>query len=95
MAKKTILELGDTAVCSITVKSGVNLTDPTTSMKITITDPDGTAIVNDVAMTKDSTGTYHYDYLPVKLGIYTVTYTATDTTRVSKHKDQFRVRSAT
>lgn len=42
--------------------SGGTLTDPDTSIKVTITDPDGTAKVDDQAMTKDSTGIYDYYY---------------------------------
>jgi hypothetical protein len=89
-----VFELSETVICSCTVKSGSVLTDPATSMKITITDPSGVAAVSDTAMTKDSTGAYHYNYTPATLaGIYTVTYVATNGTKVSKAKDHFQVRS--
>jgi hypothetical protein len=90
----TILESGETVVCSCTVKNGSTLTDPDTSMKITIVDSEGTTAVDGVAMTKDSTGTYHYNYTPTKLGVYSVTYVAVNGTKTSKTKDQFRIRSA-
>jgi hypothetical protein len=89
-----VFELSETVICSCTVKSGSTLTDPATSMNITITDPAGATAVNDAAMTKDSTGAYHYDYAPASLsGIYTVTYVATNGSKVSKAKDHFQIRS--
>ena len=39
-----------------------DLADPTTSIKITITDPDDTDQVSSQDMTKDSTGVYDYYY---------------------------------
>lgn len=83
----------ETVICSITVKTAAGvLTDPDTSMTITITDTNGTVKVNASAMTKDSTGTYHYDYTPASdatLGRYTIKYTATDGTRVTNQLDDF------
>lgn len=38
------------------------LTDPDTSIKLTLTDPAGTAKVSSQDMTKDSTGVYDYYY---------------------------------
>ena len=38
------------------------LVDPTTSIKVTIYDPDGTKQVDGIAMTKDVTGIYDYYY---------------------------------
>jgi len=90
-----VFENGETVICSCTVKNGSTLTDPDTSMKITITDPDGTAAVDSKDMTKDSTGTYHYDYTVTKSGIYTVLYVAVNGTKTSKTKEHFRIRSAT
>lgn len=83
----------ETVVCSILVKTTAGvLVDPATSMKIDITNPVGTSVVTATAMTKDSTGTYHYDYQPASdavLGTYNVKYTATDGTRITIQRDNF------
>jgi len=85
--------VGETVICSITVKdSDGNLSDPATSMNIQIQGPGGVA-VSSTAMTKDSTGTYHYDFNTSGQGAgdYTITYTATDGTRVSIQTDTFHL----
>ncbi len=52
-----------------TMRQNVEVTDTdgalvdATSIAITIIDPEGTAQVSAAAMTNDSTGKYHYDYL--------------------------------
>ena len=78
---------GETVICSVTVKnSSGTLVDPTTSMKITITHQNSTVEVNEQAMTKDSTGTYHYDWATTSAttrGPYIIKYIATDGSRVS------------
>ena len=83
--------LGETVICSVTVRDadGV-LADPSTSMKITITDSQKSVKVNDQAMTNDSKGEYHYDFDTSSLslaGIYTIFYKATDGSRVSIEED--------
>ncbi len=82
---------GETVICSCTVKnSSGTLVDPSTSMKITIKDLLNTVMVNDQSMTKDSAGTYHYDWgtsASIGKGIYSVYYKATDSTRISLVKD--------
>ena len=40
------------------------LVDPGTSIKVTITDEMGTAVVDAVAMTKDDDGKFFYNYTP-------------------------------
>jgi len=84
--------LGETVICSILVTNSAGvLTDPATSMKITIKDSRNGLEVNDIAMVKDATGTYHYDYTIAGVkGIYDVLYTATDGTRISKELDTFK-----
>lgn len=87
-------DLGETVICSITVKDAdANLQDPVTSMKIVIdrVKPNFTNIVSSTAMTKDSTGTYHYDFQTssVTIGTYEIEYTATDGSRISIQKDEF------
>ena len=83
--------VGETVICSIEVRDADgNLADPSTSMKITITDNKNGTEVNDQAMSKDGTGLYHYDWNTSAdsiLGIYYVVYTATDGSRVSIKKD--------
>lgn len=88
-------ERTETIVCSITIKSTTGvLTNPATSMTVTITAPNNTAVVSAQAMTNDSTGLYHYDYTPassVSLGEYKVRYTATDGSRVTIQDDVFNM----
>jgi uncharacterized protein YfaS (alpha-2-macroglobulin family) len=83
----------ETVVCSILIKTAaLVLTDPATSIKIDITNPVGTSVVTATAMTKDTTGTYHYDYSPASdavLGTYKVKYTAVDGTRTTIQNDTF------
>lgn len=88
-------EIGETIVCSITITDADGtLTDPATSTKITIKDPDGNVVVDDQAMTNDGVGLYHYDYTSaatVKAGTYTIWYVATDGSRITKQKDTFEL----
>ena len=87
---------GETIVCSITVKdSDGTLTSPATSTKITITDKQGIAVVDNQAMTNtgDATGYFHYDYgtTTALRGDYKVRYTATDGTRITIEDDSFHL----
>ena len=87
---------GETVICSVTITNSATgaLTNPATSMTITITDPTTVKVVDAQAMINDSTGKYHYDYTSASnaaLGTYVVTYTATDGSRVSKQSDQFSI----
>ena len=86
-------QIGETVICSITVKNDAGvLTDPASSMKITITDPRGNTVVASQDMVKDSTGMYHYDYLVASaIRKYTVIYTATDGSRITIVTDSFEV----
>jgi len=83
--------VGETVICSIEVRDADgDLADPATSMKITITNNQNGIEVDAQAMTKDSTGLYHYDWTSAAtapLGVYYIIYTATDGTRVSIAKD--------
>ena len=88
-------EIGETVICYATIRdaNGV-LVDPTTSVKITIKNPAGTVLTNDVAMTKDSQGLYHYDFQVTTgyaNGWYTTRVTAVDGTRITKQDDGFEV----
>jgi len=86
-------DVGETIICSIEVKDNTGvLKDPATSTEIIITDPQGTIAVDSVAMTKDATGKYHYDYASSTTaitGTYTAKYTATDGTRITIEKERF------
>lgn len=87
-----VLIAGATVVCSITIKDAGVLTDPATSITVTVYDPSNTAVVSAQAMSKDSTGTYHYNYTSSASAIrgeYIVIYTATDGSEVTKQKDTF------
>ena len=81
MALSDKFEVGETVVCSITIKttSTSALTDPT-SIVIQIADSYGAVWVSTVAMTNDGTGVDHYDFQTVGVapGKCTVRYTATD-----------------
>jgi uncharacterized protein YfaS (alpha-2-macroglobulin family) len=86
-------ERAETVICSILVKTTAGvLTNPATSMKIQVTEPSGIIVVTDTAMTNDTTGTYHYDFVPTvssQLGLYKVRYTAVDGTRTTIQDDSF------
>lgn len=88
-------EREETVVCSITVKdSSGAATDPSTSMNIVITDPEGTEVVASTTMDNDSTGAYHYDYTSASTAVkgrYDVLYVATNGSRVTRHRDTFEI----
>lgn len=83
----------ETVICEMLVKTVTGgLTSPSTSMKITITDPVGAIVVNSQPMVKDAEGTYHYDYNPAGnavSGYYQVLYVAIDGTRTTVQEDNF------
>ena len=85
----------ETVICSITVKdSSGNLQNAATSMTISIRDSLNKVVVDAVAMTNDSTGTYHYDYTTTSTsyqGLYTIKYKATDGTRITIQEDTFQL----
>ncbi len=88
--------VGVTAVCSITVKDDDGtLTDPANSMKIVINKltPSFSEVISSTSMTKDSTGTYHYDFQTASKdkGDYEVIYTSTDGTRISDGDDTLKI----
>ncbi len=78
-----IFDRGETVPNSIDVKNaGGVLYDPDTSILITITAPSGVDVVTGQAMTKDSTGIYHYNWLSpsdAETGTYTRKYVTNDT----------------
>ncbi len=84
-------DLGETVVCSITVKDADGaLQNAATSMSIVIDrlSPNYAAsVVASTAMTNDDTGLYHYDFSTssANAGLYRINYTAVDGTRTTKH----------
>lgn len=90
-----IFQREETVVLSVEIKNAASgsYTDPST-MVIHIYTPSGSSVIGGSAMTKDSTGNYHYDFTPGTAdatGTYTVVYTATTGARVAKRKDHFAV----
>jgi len=85
-------DIGETVICSIEIKDdNGEYKDPATSMKITITDKHKNIKVDNVAMTPDDVGKYHYDcqtagYLD---GKYEVKYIATDGSRITIETESF------
>ncbi len=69
--------------------------DPSSSLKISVTDPAGTVVVDAQNMVKDAgTGNYHYDYTPggsAVVGQYRARHTAVDGTRTTVKDDYFMV----
>ncbi len=66
--------------------------DPATSIVVRIKDPAGTLVITDVAMTKDDTGDYHYDYNPAAdapMGRYNYEIVAISSTRTTITADTF------
>jgi uncharacterized protein YfaS (alpha-2-macroglobulin family) len=86
---------GETIICKATVKDGDgNLSDPATSMTITITDNHNGIEVNGQDMVKDSVGQYHYDWNTDEdalSGVYRISYKAVDNTRVSIALDSVEI----
>lgn len=83
----------ETIVIKGTIKDETStLITPSTSTKMTITDPSGTEVVADQAVTFDSIGVWQYIYTPdvaAVAGAYHVRITAKDGTRVSITDSQF------
>ncbi|MCK9524504.1 MAG: hypothetical protein M0R49_01060 [Limnochordia bacterium] len=88
-------DIGETVIASITVKnSSDTLVDPATSMKIEVIGPNTyVPVLAATAMTKDSTGTYHYDIQTsgYTKGTYTIHYISTDSTRITIQTEYFKL----
>lgn len=85
-------DIGETVILQAEVKNQAgSYVDPSTSMQISVYDPNGTAIVSDAAMTKDDTGKYHYDFQAAgkSKGKYTFAAKATNGARITIQKDAF------
>ena len=86
-------QIGEHVICSIVVKDADGVAqDPSTSMKLTITDSKGSVKLDDTAMTPDTgDGLYHYDFATAGLrpGTYTIKYVAIDGARITIAEDTF------
>ncbi len=82
---------------TVTVKGTIrddngDLTTPATSTKITITNSEGTKVVDDLAVSFSSIGIWQYLYTPASnavLGAHHVRVIGTDSARVSIKDSQF------
>ena len=92
-----VFQIGETVVVSHNVqKKTANVWadyDPTTSIVVSIFTPAGVEDVASAAMTKDSTGNYHYDYQSASksAGVYRARTTDTDSTRITKKDGYFEL----
>ncbi len=89
-----VFDIEDTVICSIRIKHlNGELYNPTVSMLISILDHNDACAVEDVEMTNDSTGVYHYDWQTVgcRATDYFVRYKATDGTRKAIKKDGIKL----
>ena len=72
---------GETLLLTAWVRDSNNIfSDPDSPPTVTVTDPDGSAVVEDAAMTKTATGKYTYELATTSafdLGVYGMKVTAT------------------
>ena len=83
-----IFQKGETCPLEIEIrdKDTGALADPATSVKVTVTDSIGTVKVNDLAMTKKSTGIFYYNLQLAtadESGEWAARFKVTDGTKVS------------
>ena len=87
----------ETIILAIDIKTAAGvLTNPSVIPKITVTNPDGSAVVDNQNMVNVATGQYTYDYTPALaavLGWHRVRYTVTDSGRVIIEDDGFELGS--
>ena len=77
-----------------TYNSSGTLTDLSDGVNITIVDPRGTKVIDDVSMTNSATGTYTYNYTTGRtniLGDYVVTTTGEDSSTFEVEKGEFKL----
>lgn len=88
-----VFDKNETVVCELKVYSDEAKTILYTpdSVTITIYDPDDNKVVDNVTVSPDNTGIFHYDYLPTVAGIYRVEWTITTGTRTVIKKGEFVV----
>lgn len=90
-----IFDIGETVICSCEVRDDAGiLKDPDTSINIAINRSKPLLeIISSIAMTKDSTGKYHYEFASAgnSVGEYEAIYTATDAGRITIQKESFNL----
>lgn len=82
---------GETVTCKCTCTVGGVLHDPATGVVIYIYDSAGTAVVNGVAVPKETTGIYPYDYQSTTLGTFRFLFVVTDGAKISKKDSSFEI----
>ena len=86
-------QVTETVVLKGTIKDdNGDLTTPATTTKITITDSEGTKVVDDLDVTFSAIGIWQYLYTPASnavIGAHHVRVIGTDSTRVSIKDSQF------
>ncbi len=82
---------GETVIVKCTCRRGGALYDPSTSVLIYIYNSAGTAVVDGVSTTNESTGVYTYDYQSTTTGKYRFLFKVTDGTKISKKSSSFEV----
>ncbi len=96
MATIDSFEVGETVICTSTITDADGVaTDPDTSINIVVERiyPTYASLVSSTAMTKSGVGVYYYDIATTSYieGEYLVTVTATDSARVTKRQDKFKM----
>jgi uncharacterized protein YfaS (alpha-2-macroglobulin family) len=85
----------ETAIITLEVRTSSGaLVDPSTVPVLTVTDPDGTAVVDEEDMNNDGVGLYSFPYDILEdaiLGWYWSRYTVTDNALVTIEDDGFEV----
>jgi len=95
MLHGVIYDAGEVVPCSVEIRdSGGDLYDPDTSVKLTITNPSGTDIVDAADMVNDGVGLYHYNWISTTssaTGLYRVVYTSINSTLPTIQNDTFEL----
>lgn len=89
-----VYQIGETVTCKAAIKRSAALYDPVDSVVIYIYIKGTTAaLINGVAMTKESTGVYTYDYQTTSCtaGEYRWRVVADDGTKIAKKDSAFKL----
>lgn len=93
---ETVYQTTETITLEATITDSAGAAVDPTTVVISVMKPDGTLDVDGVAMTKDSVGSYHYDYtIPSDVGTYKSQVKATGaTSKVTVEPDTFLVEAS-
>ena len=85
--------IGGTVVLKTTIKKSGVLYDPVTSVKVSVYLKGTTPLVDDVAVTKETTGVYPYNLQTAgySAGKYRYRFTAADGIKITKKDDAFKL----